>query len=141
MSIINYKKQFKNKKTICVHKKSIGSIQFGYYGIKSMAYGILNASQIESIRRLVIRISKRNLKLIIRLYFYNPLTFKPLLSRMGKGVGNIKLWVTYIKTGSVFLEFSGINSSIAIKIFNKIYHRLPFKTKFIIRDNIYCNYI
>jgi large subunit ribosomal protein L16 len=141
MSIINYKKRFKNKKIIYVYKKSIGSIQFGYYGIKSLGYGILNATQIESIRRLVIRISKRNLKLIIRLYFYNPLTFKPLLSRMGKGVGNIKVWVAYIKIGSIFLEFSGINNNMATKIFNKIYYRLPFKTKFIRRDNVYYSHI
>jgi len=141
MSLVRYNKQFKNKKIIYVHKKSIGSIKFGYYGIKSLGYGVLNASQIELIRRLVIKLSKRNVKLIVRLYFYHPLTFKPLLSRMGKGVGSIKLWVTYIKVGVILFEFSGINNLMAIKLFNKIYVRLPFKVKLISRDNIYYRYI
>lgn len=91
MQIIKYKKRFKKKKKIEIKTRFLGCVQFGYYGIKAIGCGILNAIQIEYIRRIVMKVSKKTCKIIIRLYFQHPITEKPLLSRMGKGVGSIKL--------------------------------------------------
>jgi len=91
MEIIKYKKRFKKKKIIKIKTKFLGCVHFGYYGIKALSFGILNYKQVEKIRYIFSKISKKVGKLIIRIYFQHPLTEKPLLSRMGKGSGNIKV--------------------------------------------------
>jgi large subunit ribosomal protein L16 len=91
MEVTAYKKKFKKKKIIKITTKFLGLIQFGYYGIKSMSSGILNHKQVENIRRIYVKVSKKIGKLFIRIFFQHPLTTKPLLSRMGKGVGSIKI--------------------------------------------------
>lgn len=90
MEIVKYKKKHKKKKFLNNIKKFLGSLQYGFYGIKSVEHGILTSRQIESIRQIFVKLTKRCGKLFLRLYFYHPLTAKPLLSRMGKGVGVIK---------------------------------------------------
>jgi large subunit ribosomal protein L16 len=90
MAVVHYKKQYKKKKIIIVIKKNLGTLKFGYYGIKSLQSGILDINQLETIRRIITKLTKRYSKIYIRVYFHHPVTIKPLLTRMGKGVGNIK---------------------------------------------------
>jgi len=89
MAINIYKKKHKKKKVGLI-KNYLGSIKFGLYGIKAIESGILLTQEIEAIRRIVSRITKRTGKLFIRIFFCQPITKKPLKSRMGKGVGLIK---------------------------------------------------
>jgi len=80
-----------------LHKKNIkkefncflDTVKFGSYGIQVLESGILVSEQIEIVRRLVSRITKRLGFLFIRIFFHHPITKKPLKSRMGKGVGII----------------------------------------------------
>lgn len=89
MRITIYKKKHKIK-NFGIVKNYSGNIQFGLYGIKIIESGILLIEEIETIRRVVSRVTKRVGKIIIRIFFSQPLTQKPLKSRMGKGVGAIK---------------------------------------------------
>ena len=89
MQINIYKKKHKIKK-ISLVKNYAGNIQFGFYGIKSLESGILLTQEVETIRRTISRITKRDCKVLIRVFFSHPITKKPLKSRMGKGVGVIK---------------------------------------------------
>jgi large subunit ribosomal protein L16 len=82
--------------------KFLNKIKFGFYGIRTLEKGILLVKQLETIRLFVSRISKRVSKIFIRVFFIQPLTKKPLKSRMGKGVGIIKLWIAYVKKGTIF---------------------------------------
>jgi large subunit ribosomal protein L16 len=88
MKICVYKKLHKKNK-----KKGFNSfldiIKFGFYGIQILQSGILVNEQIEIIRRLISRITKRLGFIFIRIFFHHPITKKPLKSRMGKGVGII----------------------------------------------------
>ena len=90
MEIIRYKKKHKRKKFLNNINSFLGSLQYGFYGIKAKNYGILTAKQIESIRQIFVKLTKRSSKLFLRVFFHHPLTMKPLLTRMGKGVGIIK---------------------------------------------------
>jgi large subunit ribosomal protein L16 len=89
MRINIYKKKHKIKK-ISLVKNYAGNIQFGFYGIKSLESGILLTQEVETIRRTISKITKRAGKVLIRVFFSQPITKKPLKSRMGKGVGIIK---------------------------------------------------
>jgi ribosomal protein L16/L10AE len=53
---------------------------------------------------------------------------------MGKGVGKVKSWITFIKRGSIFIEMLGISKKLAIKSFKAIKYILPIKVNFIFRD-------
>jgi large subunit ribosomal protein L16 len=86
----NYKKLHNKKKKIKILKEFLSIIKFGFCGLKSLNYGYLNGGQIENARRVIARITKRQGKIIFRVFFFQPLTKKPLLSRMGKGSGPIK---------------------------------------------------
>jgi len=89
MRINIYKKKHK-KKISGLIKNYLGNIKFGVYGIKVLESGILLTEEVETIRRVVSRITKRLSKFIIRVFFFQPITKKPLKSRMGKGVVVIK---------------------------------------------------
>jgi large subunit ribosomal protein L16 len=90
MQTIIYKKRHK-KKIVSKTQEYVGNIYFGYFGLKAMTTGVLTAKQIETARRVISRMTKRSGKVYIRVFFHHPLTKKPSLSRMGKGVGAIKL--------------------------------------------------
>ena len=134
MEIIKYKKKHKKKKIINISRQFLGSLQFGYYGIKALSYGVLDSKQIEIVRRMFVKITKRVGKVFIRVFFNHPLTAKSLLSRMGKGVGSIKFWISYIKKGIIFLEITGITKKLAVKAFNKIKCKLPIKVNLCSRE-------
>ena len=134
MEIVKYKKKFRKQKIIKIKNKFLGCIQFGYYGIKAVSSGTLYIKQTDNIRLLFAKIANKTGNIIFRVFFRHPLTSKPLLSRMGKGYGSIKKWISYIKPGNIIIEISGINFKVALLFFSKIYFLLPFKIQFITRD-------
>lgn len=135
MQIIIYKKRHKGKVSGSVGKY-LGTIQFGYFGLKAVSTGILTSKQIETARRVISRVTKRVGKVVIRVFFYQPLTKKPALSRMGKGVGAVKDWISYIKAGMILLELTSIVNSTAISALQLASLRLPLKTRIVCRDLI-----
>ena len=91
MGIIQYKKKHKhNNKNRSTLNNYLSNLQFGLYGIKAIESGVLLVQEIETIRRVISRITKRVTNVFIRVFFYHPITKKSLKSRMGKGVGLIK---------------------------------------------------
>jgi large subunit ribosomal protein L16 len=90
MKIIRYKKKHKKIFFLNILTKFLGSIHYGFFGIKTNTSNIITIKQMETIRRIFVKITKRTGKLFIRIFFFFPKTAKPLLSRMGKGVGSIQ---------------------------------------------------
>jgi large subunit ribosomal protein L16 len=89
MEINKYKKYHKIKKIRKHEKDSLRGLRKGYYGIQVLEAGIITPKQLETIRRVVSRITKRTGKIFINVSCNHPITKKPLLSRMGKGSGGI----------------------------------------------------
>jgi len=52
---------------------------------------------------------------------------------MGSGKGNPEGWVAVIKPGRVMFELSGVGETVAKEAMLRAAHKLPIKTKFIIR--------
>ena len=65
-------------------------LSFGSFGLKSLAPGQLKASQIESVRRVIIRDVRRIGHIFIRTFPYKPISKKPTKTRMGKGKGSVQ---------------------------------------------------
>jgi large subunit ribosomal protein L16 len=53
---------------------------------------------------------------------------------MGSGKGNPELWVSVVKPGQVIFEINGVTKEQANEAFRLAGHKLPFKTKFLVRE-------
>lgn len=129
-----YKKYHKIKKIFKNENNNLLSVKKGFYGLKIIESGIITPKQLETIRRIFTKITKRAGKIYINISFSQPLTKKPLLSRMGKGCGGVNSWISYIKKGKIILEILGVPKSIILKAFKAIQHRVIIKMKIIKRE-------
>lgn len=109
------KKQHKRK--IKLANKFLGQLKFGFYGIKANAITFLSKEQVELARILLVRRTKKVGRIFIRIHFFIALTRKPLTSRMGKGTGSFKKWVTLIRKGHILFEVSKVQWVVIKSIF------------------------
>lgn len=102
------------------------------FAIKSLSYGRITASQIESARRAIRKITKKSGHIFIRIYPFMPLTKKPAEVRMGKGKGSkIRAWVCPVKPGKTLFEISGVSPTLALLALNAALVKLSVKCKII----------
>ncbi|WMC19570.1 MAG: 50S ribosomal protein L16 [Enterobacteriaceae bacterium PC38] len=113
------------------------NLKFGIFGLKSIEHGRLSSKQIESARRSIKRIIKKQGKIWICIFPDKPITKKPLEVRMGKGKGNVEFWVSLIKPGTILYEINGISEEIAREAFKQASSKLPIKTIFSKKRKIY----
>lgn len=86
-------------------------IRYGNFSIKSTNQGLINQKHLENLRRkLSKQLKKFNIsaksKIYIRSPLWKPYTAKPLLSRMGKGAGNVVNWMAWVKLGYILIEIT-----------------------------------
>lgn len=110
------------------------SISFGEYGLKAMECGWITARQIEAARIAMTRFIKRGGKVWIRLFPDKPITKKPAETRMGKGKGAPEEWVAVIRPGKVLFEMEGVTPELAREAMRLAAHKIPLKTKFVLRE-------
>ncbi|PIP51650.1 50S ribosomal protein L16 [Candidatus Berkelbacteria bacterium CG_4_8_14_3_um_filter_33_6] len=107
------------------------SLVFGKYGIKAITRSWLTARQIESARRAMTRLFKREGQIWIRIFPDRPVTAKPAEVGMGGGKGAPDHFVVTVTPGRIIFEMDGINPTLAKEAFRLASHKLPVKTKFI----------
>jgi large subunit ribosomal protein L16 len=108
-------------------------ISFGDFGLKAMAPGWITSRQIEAARIALTRHLKRDGKVWIRIFPDKPVSKKPAETRMGKGKGAPEFWVAVVKPGRIMFEVGGVNRALANEALQLAAHKLPIKTKFVIR--------
>ena len=62
-----------------------------------------------------------------------PFTKTAAETRMGKGKGSPAGWVAAVKKGRILFEFEGVPIDMAREAMRLAAHKLPLKTKFIVR--------
>jgi large subunit ribosomal protein L16 len=80
------------------------------------------------------RYIKRGGKVWINVFPDKPVTQKPAETRMGSGKGNPEQWVAVVKPGRVLFELSGVTETIAREAMRLAIHKLPVKSRFIVRE-------
>ncbi len=110
------------------------SLAFGDYGLVALEAGRLTARQLEAGRIAISRSVKRGGKMWLRVFPDIPVTKKAAETRMGSGKGSPELWVALIKPGRVLFEMNGVTKEQAAEAFRLAAHKLPFKTKFVVRE-------
>jgi len=108
-------------------------VSFGTFGLKATGRGRMTARQIEAARRAMTRHVKRQGKIWIRVFPDKPITEKPLEVRMGKGKGSPEEWVAIVKPGRILYEMDGVTEDVAREAMRLAGHKLPIKTKFVVR--------
>lgn len=107
---------------------------FGDMGLQALEPCWLTARQIEAGRIAITRYIKKGGKLWIRVFPWKPYTKKPVESRMGKGKGDVEGWVDVIRPGKIIYEIEGLPKEIAIEALKLASHKLPIKTKIVMRE-------
>src|SRR5216110_2035999 len=108
-------------------------IQYGDYGIVAREPRWITHRQIEAARVAMTRHIKRGGKVWINIFPDKPFTKKPAETRMGSGKGNPEGWVAVVKPGRVMFELSGVAEPMAREAIRRAAHKLPIRTKFIVR--------
>ena len=109
-------------------------LAFGEYGIQAIEPGWVTNRQIEAARIAMTRYIKRGGKVWINIFPDKPVTQKPAETRMGSGKGNPEQWVAVVKPGRVLFELSGVTEPIAREAMRLAIHKLPIKSRFIVRE-------
>ena len=111
-------------------------IAFGDFALQSMENERITSRQIESARQAMTRYIKRGGKIWIRIFPHTPVTKKPQDVKMGGGKGNPEYFAAKVKAGTVLFEMKGVTEEIAREAMRLASHKLPVKTKFIIREEV-----
>ena len=109
-------------------------VQFGDFGIKALENGWITNRQIEAARIAMTRKIKRGGKVWINVFPDKSVTQKPAETRMGSGKGAPEHWVAVVKPGRVMFELAGVPEDLAREALRLAGHKLPVKTKFVVRE-------
>ena len=110
------------------------TVSFGDFGLQSLDTHTITDRQIEAARQAMTRHIKRIGKVWIRIFPDRMATRIPAETRMGKGKGNPEFWFANVKTGTIMFELGGVELNIAKEAFRLASHKLPVKTKFVIKS-------
>lgn len=108
----------------------------GEYGLQALEAGWITNRQIEAARIAMTRYIKRGGKVWIKIFPSKPYTKKPLEVRMGSGKGSPEGWVAVVKPGKVMFEIAGVAEETAREAMRLASHKLPIKTKFVVREGL-----
>ena len=126
---IKYRKQHRGRlKGI---SKGAREIAFGDYGLRAEESSWMTAQQIEAMRVTISRKLKKVGEFFIRVFPDKPVTKKPAETRMGKGKGNVEIWVAVVKRERIICEIKGLLEEESKKILHLVSCKLPMKTRFI----------
>ena len=128
---VKYRKQQKGRMKGHAYRGS--SLSFGEFGLQAVECAHMTAQQIEAARVAMTRHVKRGAKIWIRVFPDKPFTKKPAETRMGKGKGSPEGWVAVVRPGKILYEMEGVGPDLAAEAFRLASHKLPFRTRLVIR--------
>src|SRR3989338_2850141 len=106
-------------------------ISYGDFALKAMTAGLINARQIEAVRRVLVRYIRKGGKIWVRIFPDKTMTVKGAEVGMGKGKGTVDHYVVSVLPGQILFEMSGIPNERAKEALNLSSYKLQIKTKFV----------
>lgn len=111
------------------------NVTFGEFGLKALDSHWISNRQIEAGRIAITRHMKRGGKVWIKIFPDKPVTSKPIGTRQGNGKGSVEYWVAVTKPGRVMFEMGGVPVEVAKEAMRLAGHKLPIKTKFVVKGH------
>lgn len=125
-----YKKYHKGQRPNYLSSyKSIFSIKQNCFSLYSVESSQMSSKQIAAFYQSLNKYIKKSGKISLNLFAHLPKTKKPLEMRMGKGKGNVALWVAKINPGYCICSVNTLFPSLALKAISYAKKKLPFKVK------------
>ncbi len=109
-------------------------IAYGEFGLQSQGHERITSRQIEAARQAMTRYIKRGGKIWIRIFPHTPVTRKPLDVKMGSGKGSPEFFVAKVRPGTILFEMQGVSEETAREAMRLAAHKLPVKTKFLVKE-------
>lgn len=109
-------------------------IAFGEYALQSQGHDRITSRQIEASRQAMTRYIKRGGKIWIRIFPHISVTRKPQDVKMGSGKGSPEFFVAKVRPGTILFEMQGVSEETAREAMRLAAHKLPVKTKFLVRE-------
>jgi large subunit ribosomal protein L16 len=110
-------------------------IAFGQYALQAQGHERITSRQIEAARQAMTRYIKRGGKIWIRIFPHTPVTRKPQDVKMGSGKGNPEFYVAKVRPGTIMFEMQGVDEATAREAMRLAAHKLPVRTKFLVRED------
>lgn len=126
-----FRKAFRGKRTGVSTRGN--DLEFGNFGLKAMEAAWINSRQIEAARRAMTNFTSRGGRIWIRIFPDKPVTKHPAESRMGSGKGDVVGYVATVKPGTLIFEMGAVPVETAKEAIRLASHKLPLKTKFVMR--------
>lgn len=111
------------------------TIAFGQFALQSQGMDRITSRQIEAARQAMTRYIKRGGKIWIRIFPHTPVTRKAVGTKMGSGKGSPDFFVAKVRPGTIMFEMQGVSEEIAREAMRLASHKLPIKTKFLVRED------
>ena len=108
-------------------------VAYGEFGLVAAGSARITSRQIEAARIAMTRFIKRGGQVWIDIFPHKPITRHPAESRMGSGKGAVEYWVADVLPGRVLFEMAGVPEDIAREAMRLAGHKLPIKTKFMVK--------
>jgi len=124
-----FRKQFRG-----VWKKIATSgdkLNFGTFGLKTMDAGWIKDRQIEAVRVVLARATRKEGKFWIRMFPDRPYSKKPPEVTMGAGKGDIAYFVAAVSPGRVLFEIDGLDEATVKKVMKNVTAKLSLATKIV----------
>ncbi len=104
-------------------------LNFGSYGLKSLNSGWIKDREIESVRVVFARATRKSGKFWIRIFPDKPYSKKPPEVTMGAGKGDVAFFVASVTPGRVLFEIDGLNEVESRDVLRCAASKLSVKTK------------
>ena len=128
---VKHRKQFRGRMKGKAQRGN--TLAYGEFGLQAVEPHWVTSQQIEAARIALTRYTKRGGQVWIKIFPDKPVTAKPAETRMGSGKGAPEYWVAVVKPGRVLFEIAGVSEEIAREALRLASHKLPLKTKLIIK--------
>lgn len=131
---VKYRKQFRGRMKGKAHRGN--TLSHGEFGLVALEPAWITNRQIEAARIAMTRYIKQGGQVWIKIFPDKPVTAKPAETRMGsgKGVRTPEYWVA-VELGRVLFEMDGVSKEIAMEAMRLAGHKLPIKTKFVVKED------
>lgn len=110
-------------------------IAFGDFALQAQGHERITSRQIESARQAMTRYIKRGGKIWIRIFPHTSVTRKPQDVKMGSGKGSPEFFVAKVRPGTIMFEMQGVSEEVAREAMRLAAHKLPVKTKFLVKGD------
>ncbi|MDI6821111.1 MAG: 50S ribosomal protein L16 [Patescibacteria group bacterium] len=128
-----YRKQQKGRSRRRTKETRGITLSFGSFGLQSLSSAWITSAQIEAARKAITHAMKRQGKMWIRIFPDKPVTKLPPEVTLGGGKGDIDHYVFPVKPGRILFEVDGVSKDIALEALRLASHKLPVKTKTLIK--------